>query len=196
MWGSPKFTLQRKTGVAVRAGRRSSTQRTPAEREVPSRRAGRPAPAPRRGRSGGAPPAGAEAGRPAAAPRRRPRGPRRRREERAPRHAGCSTSTRYPSGSRTKKRCPPHGGEKGGASIRRRAAASSLVDRQAVGDLEHQHGASATAGSAGATIVTPGPVLGRVALLGERQAHPRRGRGSRRAGRRSSASSAKPSRSR
>ena len=53
------------------------------------------------------------------------------------------------------------------------AAASSAWTARQSADLEHEHRVGRPPDPSGATIVTPGPVLGRVALLGERQAHPR-----------------------
>ena len=171
MCGSPKFTLHRNTASPPRRTP-SSTQRTSRyERSLRVKPGGQ-----RPLRPGGRRRSLRDA-RHARAPSPAPGTSARAaaRARRPPGHAGCSTSTRYPSGSRTKNRCPPHGRRVGRRQHLGAAGLQLGVDRQAVGDLEHEQRAARPPDRAGATIVTPGPVLGRVALLGERQADPRAG---------------------
>src|SRR5581483_11650233 len=70
-------------------------------------------------------------------------------------HAGCSSSTRLPSGSTAKQRWPPHGGEYGSARNGTPAAESSAcAPRQSATSTTRI--AASRDGSAGAVIVTPG----------------------------------------
>src|SRR5947208_738335 len=70
-------------------------------------------------------------------------------------HAGCSISTRYPSGSTQKKRDPPHGGEYGSARNGTPSVASSWCTASA-SSTSSTRTTFALDLSAGADIVTPG----------------------------------------
>src|SRR5207302_10261131 len=70
-------------------------------------------------------------------------------------HAGCSTSTRWPSGSTQKKRQPPHGGSYGSARKRTPRSDSRACSARA-SSTSTTSTTSALVGSVGATSSTPG----------------------------------------